>query len=337
MKPLIVFTALLTAAVLFLDLTVSAEEDISAQLEAMPARAICVYECNSGTVLFEKNSSRELCVSHLAKLMTLLIAAEELDKGSISLADTVTVSPTANAMQGAQIWLDVNEKIPLEELVTAITVGNANDACVALAEHICGSEERFTALMHKKAAALGMTSTHFADSTGLSDSTVSTAADLALLAGELSKHEALTPYLTTWLREVRSGKAQLVSQNRLLRTYKGITGMKACASQRAGECSVVTAQRRDMTVAVVVLGCDTDSNREDIAKKLLDLSFDSFSLFSPEITKKMTSPVPVKGGEKKKVRVSFGDLPPVIIKKGSSYSFDIKFTKIETKPLTFDL
>ncbi len=299
-------------------------------LEAMPAKAIAVAECTTGELLFAKNCENVMPISHLAKLMTLLIAAQMLESKELSLDDIVTVSDNANSQEGAQIWLDKGEKIRLEELIKAITIGNANDACTAVAEHISGNEEEFVKLMNSEARRLGMTSTVFADCTGMSEETVSTAENMTRLAAELLKYEQLRDYLTCWMDTVREGKAELVSQNRLIRTYKGITGMKACASQSAGECSVVTAEKRNMKIAVVILGCDLDSNREDIAKKLLDLSFESFSLYTPEITKDMLKAVPVTGGETDKVGVSFGRLKPVIIPKGSSYSFDITFDKQES-------
>lgn len=306
--------------------TVSIEQ----MLREITAEEIIVTECVTGKVLFEKNSQVKREISHLAKLMTLLIAAEKLESGEISLDDTVTVSAEANAMEGAQIWLDKGEKIRLEELIKAISIGNANDACVALAEHMGGSEAEFVKLMNKKANKLGMENTSFADSTGMSQETVSTAYDLSILAAELIKHENLKEYLTIWLDTVRDGKAELVSQNRLVRTYNGITGLKACGSKSAGECSAVTAERNGMKVAVIILGSDTSENREAAAKKLLDMSFESFQIYMPEITKDMVKKIDVKGGETDKVKVSFGEIKPVIIPRGAYSSVEIDFEKRES-------
>ena len=296
-------------------------------LYAMPAREIIAVECNTGQVLFEKNSCEKTEISHLAKLMLVLLAAEKLKSGELSLTDTVTVSANANSMPAPQIWLDKNEKISAEELLKAITIGNANDAAVALAEHIFGSTDNAVTQMNRKAKLLDMKLTEYADVCGLDSRTVADAADTAKLASELVKYDILTDYFKTWIDRVRSGKAELVNLNRLVRTYKGISGMKACSSSAAGECSVVTASRGDMEVAVVVLGCTDRSMCDDIAQKLLDMSFDMYSLYTPEISEDMLDDIPVEGGEKNSVPVTFGELFPVAVPSGSSGSIDISFEK----------
>lgn len=311
-------------------INVSAEEiSIEKMLSDIPAEEIIVTECTTGKVLFEKNSQEKHPISHLTKLMTLLITAEKLESGKIYLDDKVTVSAAANSKDDPQIWLDKGEKIRLEELVKAITVGNANDASTAIAEHIAGSEESFSELMNKRAKKLGMNSTHFTDSCGTDEETFSTAYDMSILAAELSEHEEIRPYTTEWLTTVRDGKAELVSQNRLVRTYSGITGMKACSSKTAGECSVVTAEKGDMKIAVVILGCSTSEDRESAAKKLLDMSFESFQLYTPEVTDEMLEDIPVTGGEEAFVNVSFSELEPVIIPRGAGSSIEVKFEKSE--------
>ncbi|MBP5268084.1 MAG: D-alanyl-D-alanine carboxypeptidase, partial [Ruminococcus sp.] len=157
-------------------------EDI---LEAMPAEEIIAVECSTGKVLMEKRSTDVCEISHLAKLMLALMAAEKIESGELSLTDTVTVSAKANSMPAPQIWLDKNEKISVEELIKAITISNANDAAVALAEHIFGSTDEASAKMSCKAKSLGMDSTSYADVCGLDDRTLSNAADTAILASEL--------------------------------------------------------------------------------------------------------------------------------------------------------
>ncbi|MBP5267624.1 MAG: D-alanyl-D-alanine carboxypeptidase, partial [Ruminococcus sp.] len=209
----------------------------------------------------------------------------------------------------------------------AITISNANDAAVAIAEHIFCSTDEAVAKMNCKAKSLGMDSTTYADVCGLDDRTLSNAADTAILASELVKYDTLTPYFTSWIDHVRDGKAELVNLNRLVRTYKGITGMKACSSSTAGECSVATAKRGKMEIAVVVLKCSDRTLCDDIAKKLLDMCFDVYSLYTPEISEDMLKKIPVILGEENKVSVGFGYLSPVIVPKGSSESFDISFDK----------
>lgn len=310
----------------------AATETVSVEqlLEEIPAEEIAAVECTTGKVLFEKNSQEKREISHLAKLMTLLICAEKLDSGEITLDDEVTVSAEANAMQGSQIWLDKGEKIRLEELVKSITVGNANDACAALSEYMGGSLGGFTDMMNKRAKSLGMENTHFADCAGMSAETVSCAYDLALLSGELLKYDFLRDYLTCWTDTVRGGKAELVSLNRLVRTYSGITGMKCCASQSAGECGVFTAERSGMKIAVVILGCDTSENRDKYAKKLLDMCFDMFELYTPEITKDMLKKAEVTNGEQQSVKVQFSKIDAVVIPRGASGQVEIEFKREDT-------
>ena len=298
-------------------------------LAAMPADEIIAVECSTGKVLMEKNSELTAEVSHLAKLMLVLLTAEKLESGELLPDDTVTASANANAQPAPQIWLEKNEKITVDELLKSITVSNANDGAVALAEHIFGSAENAVNEMNRKAEMLDMRSTTYADVCGIDERTISDAADTAKLAAELVRHEMLIPYFTSWLEYVRGGRAELVNLNRLVRSYKGITGMKACSSSAAGECAVVTARRRDMDIAVVIIGCDRRENCDDMAKKLLDMCFDGYSLYSPEPTAEMLEKIPVTGGEQKKVAVTFGKLPAAVIPKGSSSSFDIKFEKEE--------
>lgn len=315
--------------------TVRAEElpadtvDIGKMLEAMPAEAVGAFECSTGKPLFFRDTDRQLPISHLAKLMTALIATERIEAGELSLDEEITVSAGAASAGGAVIWLEKGDRITVRELMISVTVGNANDACVALAERIAGSEEAFVELMQKRAEELGMDNTVFADCTGLSESTVSTASDLALLSAEVIKHKELKEWYTTWMTDVRDGRAELVSQNRLVRTYKGILGLKACASKTAGECACIAAERNGMSVVVVILGCDTSDNREQIAKKLLDMSFDCFSLYTPEITDEMTAPVPVTGGVKDKASVKLSGIKGTVIPRGAGPSVEISFEREE--------
>lgn len=315
----------------YMGINASAEGAVSIEkmLDDMPAKHIIVTECNTGTILFEKSSQDKCAISHLAKLMVLLIAGEKLRSGELDMDEYVTVSANANSKEGAQIWLDKGEKIRVEELIKAITVGNANDACTALAEHIAGDEQSFTMLMNSKAKELDMNDTYFADCCGMNLATASTAEDMSKLAAELVKYDMLTPYFTTWLDTVRDGKAELVSQNRLVRTYKGITGLKACCSAETGECSIVTAERNGMHICVVILCCDSSGNREDIAKKLLDESFHSFSIYFPEIDEHFLEDIPVSGGVDREAKVAVDGLRPMIISKGTSSSFDIEYEKEE--------
>lgn len=299
-------------------------------LDGITAQSAIVVESTTGTVLGEKNADEQRSISHLAKLMTLLIAAEKIQAGELSLDDTVTVSAHANSMTGTQIWLEVGEKISVEELIKSITIGNANDGCVALAEKISGSEEEFVKLMNYKADLLDMTNTHFVDSTGVDKGTVSNARDLAILASKIIKLKDFTSYYTTWIDNIRNQSVELVSTNRLIRTYKGITGLKSCSSADCGECLIATANRNDMSVCVVLLGSNTNDDKFSEAKKLLDGAFSSYEIYTPEIDKEVFEKIKVTGGEKLEADVEVRGLTPIVIEKGTYPSITCDFSKEES-------
>jgi D-alanyl-D-alanine carboxypeptidase (penicillin-binding protein 5/6) len=292
----------------------TAETDILSQIDA---ESVYVCETETGTVLYERNSDETLPMGHMAKLMTALITAEELESGKLSAEDITVVSANANSKQGTQIWLDVGEKISVDELLKSITIGNANDACTALAEMISGSEEAFVKRMNKRAKRLGMTNTYFADCTGTDSSAVSTAHDIAILSSEIVKYENLTEYFTTWIDYVRGKATELVSTNRLIRTYKGTTGLKSCSVESVGECISACAKRSNFSVCVVLLGCKSQDNKFSCARELLDSSFDNFYVFSPEIDKKYLQKVKVDGGEFQEISVKLDDFTNVILPKGT--------------------
>lgn len=292
-------------------------------LSDITAESYIATETSTGKVLFEKNADEQRSMAHLAKLMTLLIVAEKIESGEIKLEDKAVVSKHANSMNGSQIWLDVGEKISVEELIKAITIGNANDACAALAEKIGESEEKFVSMMNSRAKKLGMSSTVFADSTGLAPETVSTARDMAVLCGQLAKHSEMKKYLTTWIDTVRGGKAELVNLNRLVRTYKGITGMKACFSKDAGECICASAVRNKMSVCAVILDSASDETRDKEAQKLLDMSFQYYELYVPEIPSELLENIKIKGGELLEQEVKSKAAPIAVIPRGTAGSIEI--------------
>lgn len=298
--------------------------------DGISAESCAVLEADTGTLLAESNGSQVRSISHLAKLMTVLIAAENIDAGKLSPDDVVTVSAHANSMNGTQIWLDVGEKITVDELLKAVTIGNANDACTALAEKIGGSEESFVKLMNQKAARLGMKDTKFADCTGISSETLSTAVDLSVLSAQLCKYDFLEKYFTTWIDTVRGGKTELVCTNRLIRTYSGAFGLKTCSGETSGECVIAAASRGDMKVCAVLLGCKTDDERFSDAKKVLDRTFSSFEIYTPEYDEAALADIKVKGGEKHFAKTEFSGITPIVIPKGSYPSIQCSFERADS-------
>ena len=281
------------------------------------ARAAILTETSTGSILADKNAHDKLPISHLAKLMTVLITAEKLDSGDLKLTDKVTVSANANSKEAPQIWLDVGESITVDELLKSITVGNANDACTALAEKIGGTESEFITLMNKKADKLGMQDTHFADVCGTDENTVSTAYDLSLLAREIVKHDSLTEYFSIWLCNVRNNAVELVSTNRLIRTYNGCFGLKSCASDKAGECLISVANKGNMSVCCVILGALDSDSKFSSAKTVMDYGFTTFQIYEPDIPDEIMKNIKVNNGEKNDVSVKVKSLSNVVIPRGA--------------------
>ncbi len=255
-----------------------------------------LIEGSSGTLLYQENAYIPFPTHHSSKLMVLLLLSEAMGRGELTEESVITVSSRANAQQGAQIWLNVGEEIKLSELITAITVGNANDACVAIAEAVLGTEEKFVQAMNAKADELGMTQTVYTDSTGMASGNLTTAADLAILAAELSKHNYLVKYMTTWQASVRGGKAELASTNRFIRNYEGATGMKAYYSKECGNCLIASAKKGELTLICVILGEPDEYNHFKTAKEKLNIGFSAYTLYTPNKKDVFCEPIRVKNG-----------------------------------------
>lgn len=270
----------------------------------------------SGTVLFKKNEHEKLPIASVTKVMTLLLVMEALDNGLISLTDSVTCSPQAASMGGSQIWLEPGEVMSVHDLVKAAAVVSANDACAALAEHICGSVEEFVQRMNARAAELGMNNTHFLDCSGLNDEAYSTAYDVALMSCELMKHPTIKQYTTIWMDTLRDGKSQLVNTNKLVRFYEGITGLKTGTTSTAGHNLSATAERNGLSLGAVILGCSTTDERFGGARKLLDYGFANYTLYTPQIDPSTLTAVPVLHGEEEAVGTEVDSPSPLLLKKG---------------------
>lgn len=301
--------------------------------EKYAARSVVLAEAETGQVLFSQNPDERVAVASVTKIMTLLIAAEEMKAGRLSMEDEITASRNAFLMDGSVIWLNEGEKMSVYDIVRSVVISSANDACVALAEHIGGSEKEFVALMNKRAAELGMSSTRFVNCTGLdAEGHVSTASDVAKMAAELRKYDYYDEFLLTRLTYVREGterETQLLNTNKLL-YYDGITGLKTGTTDNAGYCFTATARRNGMELVAVVLGAKTDEGRFEIAEELLDYGFGGFELFSPRFDPNELSDVKVSGGVAKTVHVMPQNGLRCLIPKGKSedvtYLYNIRST-----------
>lgn len=304
------------------------EPDTSGVYDAV---SVVLVEANTGQVLYSQNPDEKLPIASVTKIMTLLIAAEEMKAGRLSMEDTVVASYNAFTTDGSVIWLNEGEKMSVYDILRSIVISSANDACVALAEHIAATEDAFVRRMNKRAEELDMTGTHFVNCTGLdAENHYSTASDVAKMAAELRKYDYYDEFLLTRLTYVREGterETQLLNTNKLL-YYEGITGLKTGTTDNAGYCFTATARRGDMELVAVVLGAKTDESRFHIAEQLLDYGFSGFELFSPEFDPEQLHDIAVKGGVEKTVSVTPTQGLQCLIPKGTSsritYLYDIR-------------
>ena len=284
------------------------------------AQSAVLMELETGTVLYAKNADQPLPPASVTKIMTLLLFMEEVDAGNISLDETVSVSEYAASMGGSQVYLEPGETMRAEDLLKCVIIASANDAAVALAEKTAGSEEAFVARMNRRAEELGMTSTHFENVTGLDDTArdhLTSAYDIALMSRELLRHETITKYSTIWMDSIRDGAFGLTNTNRLVRFYKGITGLKTGSTSKAGFCMSATALRDGLHLIAVVMGAPSRDIRNEIARQLLDYGFANTSMFRAEGG--VAGQVPVHGGVEGSVSA---ELPPVclLMEKGKARS-----------------
>lgn len=268
------------------------------------AKSAILLEPYTGEVLYEMNADEILPPASITKIMSLLLIMETIDRGDMALEDAVSTSEHAASMGGSQIWLEPGEGMTVDDLLKATVIASANDATVALAEAIAGSEEAFVALMNERAEELGMSGTVFKNATGLdAEGHVSTAHDVAVMSAELIKFPLIKKYSTVWMDTLRDGSSELVNTNKLVRFYEGTTGLKTGTTSGAGYCLAATAQRDGMELVAVIMSGDTSSDRFEGAKKLLDYGFAHFAY--TEVTADLgdTTAIKVEKGAEREVKI----------------------------------
>ena len=280
--------------------------------------SVILIEQNSGQVLYSHNIHEKLHPASVTKIMSILLIMESLDSGKISLTDEVPCSENAASMGGSQIWLDPRETLTVDEMLKAICVNSANDCVVAMAEYIAGSEEGFVQMMNDKAQELGMTDTTFKNCHGLDEEGHLTSSyDIALMSRELLKnHPDVTKYTTIWMDSLRDGKSQLSNTNKLIRTYKGATGLKTGSTSLALYNLSASATRDDLSLIAVVMKAPSTKIRFENATKLLDYGFNTFSY--KEFGKKgdVIKTINVNKGIKNTVEAVLEEDSGTLIKKG---------------------
>lgn len=299
------------------------------------AKSAVLLEPYTGEILYEQNADEQLPPASITKIMSLLLVMEALDRGDFTLETMVTASEHACSMGGSQIWLEPGETMTVDDLLRATVIASANDACVALGELVAGSEEGFVALMNERAKELGMNSTTFKNCTGLdAEGHITTAGDVAIMSGELIRHELIMDYSTVWMDSLRDGKSELVNTNKLVRFYKGTTGLKTGTTSTAKYCLSATAERDGLSLVAVVMAGETSNDRFEGAKKLLDYGFAnySFSEIKAELTEKTTE---ILKGEKNVLKVKADGTLSLLMPKSAknSISRTVEWNEDLTAPI----
>ena len=294
----------------------------------LPCAAAILVEPESGQVIFEQNADTPRPVASVTKVMTILLALEALSQGRVALEDEFTVSQAAAGMGGSQVLLDVGEVQPFSVLLKSAIVGSANDASVAIAEALYGSENAFVERMNERARELGLKNTHFVNCTGLpAEGQQTTARDVAVMTMAMLSYPTYFDFSTVWLDEVDHGDGritQLTNTNKLIRLYDGCDGGKTGSTNEAGYCISATAERGGMRLIAVVLGADTGSERFDIASEMLDYGFAHYRLYpvAQEGTK-VRGELPVTGGDSAGVPLVLGGALTLLIQKGEEQGIQL--------------
>ncbi|HLV08753.1 MAG TPA: D-alanyl-D-alanine carboxypeptidase family protein [Halanaerobiales bacterium] len=281
-----------------------------------------LVDAESGQVLYEKNSDQKMAPASITKIMALLIAMEEIEKGEISLDDEVTISQYADSMGGSQIFLAAGTRVKLKDLLKAVTIASANDASVAVAEAVAGTYSNFISWMNRKAEELGMSNTHFENSTGLPveyGEHYTTARDITIMARELVRYPQVLEWASIWVDylELPGREAMLVNTNRLINHYPGMDGLKTGHTSEAGFCLAATAKRNDLRLISVVMKADTEQEREDMTVRLLDYGFNAFN--REQVVKKgdQVQNIEVPEGKKTVTSAEAANDLYVVIKRGT--------------------
>ena len=294
-------------------------ENEDALRERLHCSSAILIERSTGEVLYEMNADEPMPPASITKVMTLLLVMEALERGDITLDTVVSASEHACSMGGSQIWLEPGEQMTVNELLKATAIQSANDTSVALAELIGSSEEGFVQMMNDRARELGMKNTTFKNASGLDEEGhLTTARDIAIMSAELLRHDLIREYVTIWMDTLRNGETGLTNTNKLLKSYKGTTGLKTGTTDGAGKCLSASALRDGMEVIAVTMGSPSSDERFASAKALLDYGFGHWQILQPKPVAEQLLPVPVHKGVEKQVMIEEAEIPSLLVKRGQS-------------------
>lgn len=326
------------SAVIAMCMTLMSITEVHAEVEVeVTAPSAILMEQGTGKILFEKGADEVRTGASLMKIMPLLIAMERIDENKLSLSDVVTASDNAASVKGADVWIKSGETMKVEELIKAIAMVSANDATVALAERIAGSEQKFVDMENEKVKQLGMENTVFKDSVGSEESGSTTSAkDVAVMSRELMRYKDIIPYCTAWIDHLRDGQTQIVNTNKMVRSYQGTTGLKTGTSEKSGSCISATAERNGLKLIAVIMGCSNSKDRFKDAAALLDMGFSEYKTVKPRIPDDIADSVKVKNGMQSEVEVTAEADGEFLVKKGkeNSISCDVQLNEELLAPIS---
>ncbi len=288
--------------------------------KSIEVKSNILMNLDTGEVIKENNAYEHLSPASVTKLMSILLILEAIDSGKIELTDEVVTTETAVSKGGSQIWLEVGEKMSVNDLFKAVVIASANDACTLLGEYVAGSDSAFVDMMNQKVKTLGLKNSHFENCTGLDDEITnhySCAYDLAVIAKEVMKHKLILKYSTVWLDSLRNGKTELNNTNKLINKYNGMTGLKTGTTSKAGFCLCATATRDNISFVSVVLGAKTSDDRFNLTRELLDYGFANYKLEKITIDNSKIKAVKVRNGEIKEIKPKYSSTQKVLLPKNS--------------------
>lgn len=276
----------------------------AAENKKLNVKSSILMSLDTGDVIKQNNAYEHLSPASVTKLMSILLILEAIDSGKIKLTDEVAATENAVSKGGSQIWLEVGEKMTVNDLFKAVVIASANDACTLLGEYVAGSDSAFVDMMNKRVETLGLKNSHFENCTGLDDEITnhySCAYDLAVIAKEVMKHKLILKYSTVWLDSLRNGKTELNNTNKMINKYNGMTGLKTGTTSNAGFCLCATATRDGISFVSVVLGAQTSDERFELTQELLDYGFANYKLDNIKIDNSKLKTVKVKNGVDKSI------------------------------------
>lgn len=315
---------------LLFPIKVFADEDL-----APNSKSAILVEASTGIVVFEKNSHEKLSIASMTKIMSMILIMENLENGNLSLNDKVLISKNAASMGGSQIFLEEGSNMKVLELLKGVAIASGNDAVVALAEKIAGSEDAFVSMMNKKAKDLGLKDTNFKNPHGLDEANhYSSAYDMSIMALELLKHPDILKYTSIYeeyLVKEDGSRTWLVNSNKLVRFFKGVDGLKSGYTETAGYCLTATGIRNNIRFVSVVMGVSTGELRSSDTSKMLTYGFNSYKINTIVNKDANLGYVNIQNGKKSKIKVKLSDNVNELIKvsdQSNRYKYKVKTSKL---------